>query len=183
LIDYTDIINKCKKNNRQAQAQLYNSLAPKLLGICTRYIKERSEAEDVMQDSIVKIFLKLDSFKHQGSFEGWARRITVNTALSHLRADNKMQFNRDLKIIENIEFKSEEISLVDEKDLLVCLDSLPMGYRTIINLFLIEDYSHKEVAEKLGISESTSRSQLSRARQTLAELLKQRIKDQESKYA
>jgi RNA polymerase sigma factor (sigma-70 family) len=183
LINYDDIINKCKKNDRQAQAELYNWLAPKLLGVCIRYLKDRSEAEDVMQDSIVKIFMNLNTFKFEGSFEGWARRIAVNTALSRIKIESRMQFNRDLKIVENIEFKEDEVARVDVKDLLACLDGMPVGYRTIINLYLIEDYSHKEVAEKLGISESTSRSQFSRARQNLAELLKQRLKDQDSKYA
>lgn len=158
-------------------------MAPKLLGICRRYIKDSSEAEDVMQDSLVKIFMKLHSFKFEGSFEGWAKRVTVNTALTRLKVSSRMQFNRDLKIVENIEFKQEEVTQVSEKDLLACLDNLPVGYRTIVNLFLIEDFSHKEIAEKLGISESTSRSQYSRARQALSELLKQRIKDQQSKYA
>ena len=183
MIDYKVIIDGLKKNDKQAQALMYKWLAPKLLGLCLRYFKNRSEAEDVMQDSLVKVFMKIDLYKFDGNFEAWAKRIAVNTALNHIKINKRLEFDRNLKIVENIEFKADEVSIVDEKDILACLDNLALGYRTIINLFLIENFSHKEIAEKLEISEGTSRSQLARAKQALAKLLKEKIKNKETKYA
>jgi RNA polymerase sigma-70 factor (ECF subfamily) len=183
LVDLEEIIKKCKKNDQQAQAALYNWLAPKLLGLCVRYFKDRSEAEDVMQDSLVKIFMNIDSYRFEGSFEGWCKRIAVNTTLNRLKVNNRMQFDRDLRHIENAELTEQVNSPVNEQDILLCLDRLPDGYRTILNLFLYEDFSHREIAERLKISESTSRSQYTRARQLLTKLVKERIKEREEKFA
>lgn len=183
MIDLEEIIKRCKKNEPQAQAVLYNWLAPKLLGLCVRYFKDRGEAEDVMQDSLVKIFMNIGSYRFEGSFEGWCKRTAVNTALNRLKVNNRMQFDRNLKHLENIEMSEQTASLVDEKDILACLDKLPEGYRTILNLFLYEDFSHKEIAERLNISESTSRSQYTRAKQLLTKLVKENIKTREERLA
>lgn len=166
------IINECKKNNRNAQAKLYAALAPKLLGVCLRYMNDRDEAEDVMQESFVKIFTNLGSYRGEGSFEGWTKRIAANTALTALKKRKAIQFERDLVIVENIDFSAEECRDVLLEEVMDCLNYLPDGYRTIINLFLVEEFSHKEIAEQLNISESTSRSQYSRARQVLLKALK-----------
>jgi RNA polymerase sigma-70 factor (ECF subfamily) len=172
LIDLESIVNQCKKNNKQAQATLYNWLAPKIVGLCLRYMQNRDEAEDVMQDTFVKLFSNLSSYKSQGSFEGWAKRIAANTALSALRKKNQIHFERNLQVVENIEFEEEEVEHLSLQNLLACLETLPAGYRTIINLYLIDGFSHKEIGEKLGIAESTSRSQFTRARQMLMKLIK-----------
>lgn len=177
------IIEKCKRNDKNAQVDLYNWLAPKLLGLCQRYMQGRDEAEDVMQDSFVKIFMSLGSFKGQGSFEGWAKRIAANTALNALKKKKRIYFERDLTLIEHTDSDEEEYEEFDSNELMFCLQLLPDGYRTIINMFLVEEFSHKEISEKLNISESTSRSQFSRARQALLKLMKDRKLSKGNKYA
>lgn len=136
-----------------------------------------------MQDSFVKVFMSLRSFKGEGSFEGWAKRIAANTALTSLKRKNRIHFERDLTIVENIDITEEEQQEININELMSCLQLLPDGYRTIINLFLIEEFSHKEIAEKLSISESTSRSQFSRAKQALLKLVKERGINKGNKYA
>ena len=172
MIDLDDILIQCKKNNKNAQAALYNWLAPKLLGLCFRYLQNRDEAEDVMQDAFVKIFSSLSGYKGQGSFEGWAKRIAANTALNALNKKNRMYFERNLQLVENIDFEEEEAEHISLQCILDCLKELPEGYRTIINMYLLDEFSHKEIAEKLNIAESSSRSQYARARQSLLKLLK-----------
>lgn len=173
MIDLETIADQCKKNNRAAQAALYNRLAPKLLGLCVRYLQDRSEAEDAMQDAFVKIFTSLSSYKGHGSFEGWAKRIAVNTALTALKKKKRMEFDRNLQLVEEIEMHEDDSQPLSMEFILKCLHQLPVGYRTIINLYLVEEFSHAEIAEKLSISESTSRSQFARARQALMKLLKE----------
>jgi len=138
-------------------------------------MQDRDEAEDVMQDAFVKIFTNLKSFKNEGSFEGWAKRITVNTALTALKVKKRIYFERNLEIVETIEFEKDEQELLSLPEILSCMDALPEGYRMIVNLSLVEEFSHREIGEKLGITESTSRSQLARARQALMKLLKEKI--------
>ena len=125
-----------------------------------------------MQDAFVKIFSSLSSFKGQGSFEGWAKRIAANTALTALHKRNRIYFERNLQLVENIDFEEEEAEHLSLQCILDCLNELPEGYRTIINMYLLDGFSHKEIAEKLNIAESSSRSQFARARQTLMKLLK-----------
>ncbi len=137
-------------------------------------MQDRDEAEDVMQDAFVKIFTHLKSFKNEGSFEGWAKRITVNTALTALKGKKRIYFERSLEIVETIEFEKDEEELMSLTEILSCMDALPEGYRMIVNLALVEEFSHREISEKLGITESTSRSQLARARQALMKLLKEK---------
>lgn len=172
--DLADILEGCKKNKRQSQFQLYNWLAPVVLGVGMRYLQNRDEAEDVMQDTFVKVFTKLHSYKGEGSFEGWVRRIAANTALTALQKKKRIYFERSLEIVETIEFDSEEQDLLSMNDILSCIEAMPEGYRTIVNMALVEEFSHKDIADHLGISESTSRSQLARARQALMKLLKEK---------
>lgn len=174
MTDLKTILEGCIKKDRAAQAGLYKLLAPKLLGLCIRYLQDREEAEDAMQDSFVKIFTNITSFKGNGSFEGWARRIAVNTALTALKARNKLSFERHTEDMEDIGIPEEEPVTLSSADIMDCMKALPVGYRTIINLFLVEEFSHKEIAEKLAITESTSRSQYTRARQALMKLIKEK---------
>lgn len=183
MTDLEKILEQCKNNNKNAQFRLYGWLSPILLGLSVRYMGDRDEAEDVMQDTFVKIFTNLKYFKNEGSFEGWAKRITVNTALTALKKRNRIYFERNLSLVENIEMEEEEQEQITMSQILSCMDALPMGYRTIINLFLVEKFSHKEIAEKLYIGESTSRSQFARARQALMKLLKEKTKLISSKNA
>ena len=164
-----DLARELQKNNSKAQTQAYQQYASKFLGICMRYIKNEMEAEDVMIEAFMKIFEKIRQFNFQGSFEGWMRRIVVNEALMNIR--NKKMSEVDL---ENAQFEASDLQLegqIEAEDLLKMIDRLPTGYRTVFNLYAIEGYSHAEIGEMLGISEGTSKSQLSRARTFLQEEL------------
>ena len=163
-----EMIKGCLKNNPLAQRTLYNKLGPRMMGVCLRYMTNMEEAQDVLQDGFVKVFDKLGTYSGAGSFEGWARRIFVNTALDAIRK------NRNLKHqvqIDDVVFalKSDDFifeALVAE-DLMKVLQELPLGYKTVFNLYAIEGYSHKEIAKKMNITVSTSKSQFSRAKAML----------------
>ncbi len=169
------IIERCKKEEARAQNELFKRYAPKLLGVCCRYIKDRDEAEDALQETFIKIFLNIHQFKGEGSFEGWMKRIAANTALSQLKEKNKHQFDSlnqvSLTKVEEDEKEQQLMVEADAQRLLKCIQDLPLGYRTILNMYLMEEFSHKEIAEKLGIEESTSRSQYTRARKALIDLV------------
>lgn len=183
LTDLETIIGKCKRNDRQAQAALYQHIAPKLLGICLRYFSDRAEAEDIMQDSLVKIFMNIHTYRFEGSFEGWCKRLTVNTALNRIKVNKRLLFDRNQKEVDLTEIEEQDVTQLTQDDIVDCLKQLPNGYRTIVNLFLFENYSHREIAEQLDINESTSRSQYTRARQQLAQLLKEKLKTKETRFA
>ncbi len=164
------LIIKCKKGNARAQKLLYDKFGGKLMGICYRYAGDTDEAKDILQEGFIKIFENLNKYKGVGSFEGWMKRIVVNTALDNIRKNKKLKLNED---IDDLDYKLVSNSYIEEKmaadDLLNILSKLPIGYRTIFNLYAIEGFSHKEIAEKLSISVSTSKSQYSRAKSILRE--------------
>ena len=165
------LIKGCRKNDPRSQRELYQYWAPKMLGICLRYVKDRSEAESVMTGGFLKIFEKIGQFSGEGSFEGWMRRIMVNESLTYLRQHKHTFMMVDAKEAhKEISYDDAEQNL-QASDLLAMIQQLPDGYRTIFNLYAIEGFSHKEIAEKLEISESTSKSQLSRARGLLQQQL------------
>lgn len=170
-----DIIEQCKKENARAQNELFKRYAPRLLGVCCRYIKDRDDAEDALQETFIKIFLNINQFKGEGSFEGWMKRIAANTSLNLLKEKNKHQFDSlhqvSLTKVEEDEKDHQLLVEADAQRLLKCMQDLPVGYRTILNLYLMEEFSHREIAEKLGIEESTSRSQYTRARKALIDLV------------
>lgn len=154
-----------------AQKVLYDRYAPRHLGVCKRYIKDNGDAEYVMVEGFYKILSKIDSFKHKGSFEGWMRRIIVNEALMFLRK----RVNYHMVLENNAPIPTNEISIEDQmayEDLLKILDLLPDGYRTVFNMYVIEGYKHREIAEILQISISTSKTQLLHAKNRLQEILK-----------
>ena len=167
------LIKGCKKNSQKAQRALYERYASKMLGTCMRYINDREEAEHIMVGGMVKVFNKIDQFSGDGSFEGWIRRIVVNEALMYLRKNSVMSVDIDTVQEErNVDLSSLEDHLQAE-DLMKMVQSLPVGYRTVFNLYAIEGYNHQEIGEQLGISENTSKSQLSRARKMLQGKLSQ----------
>jgi RNA polymerase sigma-70 factor (ECF subfamily) len=172
--NYSKLIEKASNGDRRAQHQLFEMFSPKMLGVCRQYLKNNDLAEEVMLSGFFKMFTHLGDFKNEGSFEGLIKRIAVNTALTALKKRNRIYFERNLEIVETIEFNPEEQEELSLSEILSCMSTLPEGYRTIINLFLVEEFSHKEIAEKLGIAESTSRSQFARARQALMKLLKEK---------
>jgi len=166
------LIKKCASGNSLAQKTFYEKFAGKMMGVCLRYAKDYDEAQDIMQDAFIKIFGKLADYEKKGSLEGWVRRIVVNTALDSYRKNKKHQQNVAVDsvdyLLENKTFIIEELNA---NDLLAVIKTIPAGYQMVFNLFAIEGYSHKEIAEKLNITESTSKSQYSRARKLLREIL------------
>jgi len=168
-----DIIKGCRKQQSNAQRLLFERHSGKMLGVCKRYVRDASEAELVMVGGFVKIFQKIDQFKGEGSFEGWVRRIMVNESLIYLRKNKYMYLESDITEVEEPDYE-EMANYLEAEDLLAIVQQLPAGYRMVFNLYAIEGYSHKEIAERLDINVNTSKSQLSRARKQLQKLLKER---------
>ncbi|HTN37737.1 MAG TPA: RNA polymerase sigma factor [Arachidicoccus sp.] len=173
------LIERCKENNAKAQKSLYQLFAGKMFAICLRYAKDHMAAEDILQTGFVKIFSSIGKFRSEGSFEGWLRRIMVNTAIEHYRYSVKLQ--QTAEITNEVEASTGEtvLSELALEDLLQLIARLPDGYRIVFNMYVIEGFSHKEIAIKLGISEGGSKSQLSRAKQMLKTAL---IKREEVEY-
>jgi RNA polymerase sigma-70 factor (ECF subfamily) len=171
-MDDTSLVIECVKGDSRAQRMLFERFSKKMLGVCMRYAKSTEQAEDVLQDGFIKVFSKLNDFKHDGSLEGWIRRIMVNTSLDQIRKENKLLGNTSL---DNVDYKLQNNAFVLEnlaaKDLMKMVQAMPVGYKVVFNMFAIEGYSHKEISEHLGISENTSKSQYSRARAYLRERL------------
>lgn len=166
------LIVGCIQENPQAQQALYKRFASKMLGVCYRYVRNREEAEDVMQDGFVKIFNNLSKFRRESSLETWMTRIMVNTALNHLKSTNKFRMESDLELVYNdANLSVSQFQQIDTHLLMKCIQDLPDGYRVVLNMYAIEGYSHKEIGETLGIGESTSRSQFSRAKALLEKQL------------
>jgi len=166
---YTEevLIADCLKGKQKAQKALYERFAPKMLSVCCRYINDREEAEHIMIGGMVKVFDKLGQYTFQGSFEGWIRRVMVNESLMYIRKNKNMSLEIDVADAEHeLDFTKLDDNL-EAQDLMKLIERLPVGYRTVFNLFAIEGYNHKEIAAALEITENTSKSQLSRARKLL----------------
>jgi RNA polymerase sigma factor (sigma-70 family) len=171
ILSEKSLIENCINGNRKSQKEMYDMFSSKMFAICLRYAKNQMDAEDILQDAFVKLFTNLYKFRGEGSFEGWVRRIFVNTAIEHLRRNN-VKFT-DSDGIENA-IADKQTSALDclyEKDLIKTSMKLSEGYRTVFTLYAVEGYSHKEIAKKLGITESTSKSQFSRAKAILRDAL------------
>jgi RNA polymerase sigma-70 factor (ECF subfamily) len=159
------LIKKAIDNNREAQQQLFEQYSPKMLGVCRQYVKDMHHAEDLLLQGFFKVFTNLHKFKHEGSFEGWIRRIMVNTCISYLRKKNLIDLSDEDYIFNDAATESLENTSVE--DIQKLIDQLPEGYKMVFNLYAIEGYKHSEIAEKLNVSESTSKSQLFKARKLL----------------
>ena len=168
-----ELIKGCLVRERNAQKLLYDTFSPKMYALCHRYVKDSMEAEDVLVTAFMKVFDKIAQFKNEGSFEGWIRKIVVNEALAHLRKNRSMYLETDLEQADREPNYDHLSNHLEVEDLMKMVKELPTGYRIVFNLFAIDGYSHKEIAEQLGISENTSKSQLSRARLHLQKLLVQ----------
>lgn len=164
------IIQACKKQRRDAQRQLYEYMSPKLYYLCKRYLKKEEEIEEVLADAFLIIFTKIDQLKEIKAFEAWAKKITVNECLLQLKKN--VNFNLYLEDVSyGNQPLADDMSVLEEEDLLNLLQYIPEGCRTIFNLFVVEGYSHKEIANRLSISEGTSKSQLNAAKTKLKELI------------
>ena len=169
-----DLVNGCIRENRRCQQEVFRLYAGKMLAVCRRYSRHHMEAEDVLQDAFIRVFDNISQFSFKGSFEGWIRRIVINTALKNYQRKSFQEEQLGLEA-EGLDLPVEPsiFSNLHEEELLNLIGRLPNGYRVVFNLYAIEGYSHREIAEMLGIEESTSRSQLLKARKWLqAQVLK-----------
>jgi RNA polymerase sigma-70 factor (ECF subfamily) len=166
------ILQGCRKNDAAAQQVLYQKYSPKMLSVCYRYAKSREDAEDMLQEGFVKVFTQINRYENRGSLEGWILRIIVHTCINHLKKNKKFNDVVDLAYAGNLIIREDNIpGIVQAKQIVECIRSLPIGYRTVLNLYAIEGYSHKEIGAMLDIEESTSRSQYTRAKNMLEEIL------------
>ena len=177
-ITESDLISGCINGNRRMQEELYRRFSPRMYAVCLRYAGSSEEAEDILQEGFIKIFKKLSSFRGEGSFEGWIRRIFVNTAIEHFRRKRYLQ---PVTEKEENTIEGKYISVLDtlaEKDILDLIRQLSPGYRTVFNMYVVEGYTHKEIGDILGISEGTSKSQLSRAKVILQDMVRNFMEQQ-----
>ncbi len=167
-----NLIKRCIQGEAKAQKQLYDYFSRVLYGICLRYSQNPDDAKDILQEGFIKIFSKISQYSGKGSFEGWIKRVMVNTALEFYRTNKVHTGQSDVYEQVEISFSSFSLEKISQKELLIAMNNLALGYKTVLNLYAIEGYSHAEIAEMLGISEGTSKSQLSRARVAFAAELK-----------
>lgn len=181
MMSEEQIIEGCARHERKAQKVLYEKYSRLLLGICMRYASSKAEAEDILQDSFLKIFFRVKDYSGTGSFVGWMRKVVVNTAITHYHVNLKYRFHVEIEEYVSVESGSggfdEDFFTADE--LYKVLNELPRGYRMIFNLYAVEGYKHKEIAEMMGIDTNTSKSQYSRARAVIRDKLEKlgRLKD------
>jgi RNA polymerase sigma factor (sigma-70 family) len=164
------LIASCLRNDPTAQRELYNRYSPRMLSVCYRFAPNRDDAEDMLQEGFIKVFMQMHTFQNKGAFEGWIRRIVVHTCINYLKKNN-------LIYAQGVQTREETIpSIMQAKQVIESIRNLPIGYRTVLNLYAIEGYNHREIADMLDIEESTSRSQYTRAKAMLEQMLiKRRI--------
>lgn len=183
MLSEENLIERCIKNDPQAQRELYNRFAPKMWGVCLRFAKDKMNAEDIMQEGFIRVFSKLAQFNFEGSFEGWIRKTFVNTAINYYKKNLNFQHELSYEetfIAEGIDDQS--IEKLSAQELMKLVQELPEGYRIVFNLYAVEGYTHKEIGELLQISENTSKSQLSRARGVLQEKVLKRLNARRNEY-
>ena len=166
------ILKGCLQNDPTAQKELYNRYSPKMLSVCYRFAHNREDAEDMLQEGFIKIFSQMHTFGNRGAFEGWIRRIIVHTCINILKKNKKFNESVDIIHATGAMVREESVpSIVQAKQIVECIRMLPIGYRTVLNLYALEGYSHREIGIMLDIEESTSRSQYTRAKAMLEEIL------------
>jgi RNA polymerase sigma factor (sigma-70 family) len=173
LEDLKNIINDCASGEVRAQEKLYRMFAPKMFGVCLRYAKDNTEAEDNLQDGFIKVFMNIKSFRHAGSFEGWVRRIMVNVSLEKYRKQHLMHPVEDIGIYEQVKFSDDILDKISANELIELIQQLSPRYRMVFNLFVLEGMNHKEISEEMKISVGTSKSNLARSRDILKRKVKQ----------
>jgi len=166
------ILQGCLHNKAAAQKVLYEKYSPKMMAVCYRYGHNREDAEDMLQEGFIKVFSQIHTFENRGSLEGWIRRIMVHTCINIIKKNKKFNESVDLIHATTVHIKEEAIpSIIQAKQVIECIRLLPVGYRTVLNLYAIEGFSHREIGALLDIEESTSRSQYTRAKAMLEEIL------------
>lgn len=171
--NYSKLIENASKGNRRAQHELFEVFAPKMLGVCRRYLKNTDLAEEVMLSGFLKVFTHLENFKNEGSFEGWIRRIMVNEAISQLRKDKKLHFISESEIENSTEHSAYIETELEVNEIQKMIDNLSDGYKTVFVLYAVEGYKHSEIGELLQITENTSKTQLFKARKMLRKMVEQ----------
>ena len=174
--DNEKLIRKCQQKSRKAFEELYRKFSPFVYGICIRYAKNRDEAQDILQDCFIKVMDRIGDFRFEGSFEGWLQRMAVNESLNYLRLGRSSFLELDEDDSDAKDESPDIVSNMSARELLDAISEMPEGYRTIYNMYVIEGYQHNEIAEILNITESTSRSQLKKAREYLIEIIKNDFK-------
>jgi len=166
------LLKGCMNNDPAAQRELYNRYSSKMLAVCYRYAHSREDAEDMLQEGFIKVFLQVHTFENRGAFEGWVRRIIVHTCINILKKNKKFNESVDIIHATSMQIREESVSaIIQAKQVVECIRLLPIGYRTVLNLYAVEGYSHREIAGMLDIEESTSRSQYTRAKAMLEDIL------------
>lgn len=166
------ILKGCLKNDTAAQRELYNRYSPKMLAVCYRFGHNREDAEDMLQEGFIKVFLQIHTFENRGAFEGWIRRIVVHTCINILKKNKKFNESVDIIHATGVQVREESVpAIIQAKQVVECIRLLPIGYRTVLNLYAVEGYSHREISNMLDIEESTSRSQYTRAKAMLEDIL------------
>jgi RNA polymerase sigma-70 factor (ECF subfamily) len=166
-----ELIIGCLRNDVVAQEQLYKRFAPVMYGICLRYVRNRAEADDIMQEAFIKVFENLGNFRDDGSFEGWIKRIIVNTALNHYKSSLKFDY-KDERFMPDESVENEAVGKISTRELMAVINNLQDSYRLVFNLSVIEGFDHAEIAQLLGMSEASSRITLLRARNIIKEKMK-----------
>ena len=168
-IDWDELVRLCKRNRPDAQHKIYNLLSSRMFAVCLRYAKDRTEAEDILQEGFLRVFTKISQFDNKGSVEGWVRRVMVNSALERYRKQNLLYSVSDMGEYDTRLSSDDVLSEISAGELLQMVQELTPQYRTVFNLYAIEGYTHQEIGQMLNITESTSKSNLSRARCILQE--------------
>jgi RNA polymerase sigma factor (sigma-70 family) len=171
LEDLKNIINRCVSGDTRAQEELYLKFAPKMFGVCLRYAKDKTEAEDNLQEGFIKVFTYIKNFRHEGSLEGWIRRIMVNVSLEKFRKQNLLHPVEDVSIYESNRYSDEILSKITANELIELIQELPPRYKMTFNLYVMEGMNHQQISEEMKITVGTSKSNLARAR----EILKRRV--------
>lgn len=166
------VVKALRNRDSKMQRQVYDKYSSRMLGVCIRYLGDQMTAEDILVEGFLKVFDKIDQYKGEGSFEGWVRRIMVNESLGYLRQRKRLV---EIPMLDEVQGIADNNARIDQSlevgELMHMINTLPLGYRTVFNLYAIEGYGHAEIAQMLGITESTSKSQLHRARALLQQLV------------
>ena len=161
------LVKSCLRGEKSSQRHFYELHSRKMMGVCLRYANDVEDAEDFLQEGFIKVFEKLNSFEFKGSLEGWVRKIIINTILDRIRKQGKINFTEHIELANSLEESPSVYQQINVKELLKTIQELPLGYRTVFNLYAIEGYQHNEISKMLNISESTSKSQYSKAKEQL----------------
>lgn len=172
MTDNVQLIKQCQKKSKKAFDELFRTYSSLMYGICLRYTKDQHEAQDLLQECFIRILNKIDTYNFKGSFEGWIRRLTVNHAINYLKTKRYFMYE-DISSyeIENLQMNTDVISNMNAQDIIKMINELPVGYKTIFNLHVVEGYKHTEIAEMLEISDITSRTQFKKAREALIKMI------------